>query len=147
LLPQWFKQKYGDRPQIKNTLYADLITLKTRVISFRGRRRYRFMSLWEALAIAFRRGRKIMYEQKGDLPFREVSFWEQVGEVMTTLGMPNHHLVVATLPRMRGAKQVLMAAHEAGRETMVIRAQEGVPRSWAPYMTWYRGKIKWIEGK
>lgn len=144
-LPRWFRRKYGRNARIKDVLYEDLIRLRTFPISFRGRRRYRFMSLWDAIILAVRLNRKIMYEQKGDIPFTEVWFWETVEEHMVNSGMRNDELVVATLPTMAHAGDVMHAAHTAGRQTMVIRAQDGVPRSWEPNMTWYRGRIKWVN--
>lgn len=143
-LPRWFKKKYGKNPRVKNVNYSDLAKVKTPYIWFHGKRRYRVHTLWQAITLSVLIDEGLMYEQKGAALFRQQSFWESVGFHMKTSGLPNSRLVVATLPNMKGAFEVLKAAHSAGRETMVIRAQDGVPRSWAPYMTWYRGKIKWI---
>lgn len=146
ILPKWFRQKYGLRPRISDVDWADLARLQTGWISWRGKnRRYRFVRAENGLRLIAALGMGVMTEQKGDHPFRHPEFWTNAGLIMKSVGLPNHRLVVGTLPDMAGAGQVIQAAHTAGRETLVIRAENGVPRSWKPNMDWYRGKIKWTD--
>jgi hypothetical protein len=144
ILPRWFRRKYGRRPKISDVTWADLALLQSTWLSFNSKRRkVRFVRAEDGLRLIHVLGMGCMAEQKGDEGFRHQEFWEDAEAMLARVGMPNNRLVVATLPTMRGAGAVLRAAHEAGRQTMVIRAQDGVPRSWAPYIDWHRGRIKW----
>lgn len=146
ILPKWFRSKYGLRPKISDVTWADLHQLQTGWTTWRGKtRRFRFVRAEDGLRLiaALRMG--VMTEQKGNPAFRTTQFWINAGLIMKKVGLPNHSLVVGTLPGMAGAGRVLEAAHAVGRETMVIRAQDGVPKSWAPHMDWYRGAIKWTD--
>jgi hypothetical protein len=147
VLPPWFRAKYGNQPKISQTTWADLQRLRTSIIRFRGSRRYRFSSVQMGFAQTRATGVKPMIEQKGSVKLRNKDFWLAIIRMAQRVGLGSKSFVVATLPSMPGAGAVMTAAHEAGCLTMVIRAEEGVPRSWEPYMTYYRGKIRWIEGK
>lgn len=143
ILPRWFRAKYGRRPRIKDVTWADLALLQSTWMSWRGRRRYRFVRAEDGLRLLHALGMGCMAEQKGDIGLTHVDFWVSVGRFLKSIGMKESHFVVATLPDMRHAGKVLHAAHAAGRQTMVIRASEGVPRSWAQDIDWHRGRIVW----
>lgn len=141
-IPRWMRRKYGKRPHIDEVSWADLSRIRSWTMLGR---RYKFVRAVDGMALAASINMGIGWEYKGDKAMRAKSFWLWVIRQMAATGLDN--LVAMTLPNMRGAKAMLIAAHEAGVPTMVIRAQDGVPRSWAPYMTYYRGPIKWLEGK
>lgn len=145
ILPKWFVAKYGRRPRIKDVLWADLDKLQTEWITFRGRRRYRFSTAEEGMRLLAELDMGLMAEQKGDEPFATEQFWLNAETIRRRAKLPKSRFVVASLPDMRNAGRCLRAAHAATHQTMVIRAQDGVPRSWAPFLTWYRGRIRWIN--
>lgn len=142
LLPRWFIRKYGRDARISDVVWEDLARLRSwRMFG----RRFKFVKAVNGMKLAADLGMGIGWEYKGDKLMRTSQFWDEVDELRRRAGLPASKLVAMTLPGMRGAGAFLRAAHNSGRQTMVIRANEGVPRSWEPYMTWYRGKIKWIE--
>ena len=145
ILSQALIKKYGRDVKISQVTWAELSELRTRTISFRGRRKYRFQRVFVGLIYAYSIGLKVANEYKGDPRMRHKQFWVDLHKATHTV--PLKHKLVMSLPSMPGAGAVFKAAHEAGWPTMVIRANEGVPRSWEPYLTYYRGRIKWIEGK
>jgi len=147
VLPRWFRKKYGKRPRLKDVVWADLQRLRTARISFHGIRTYRFVTLKDAMAVCAEIGMGIMVEQKGDVGWGKPETWDAVDQDRISVGLPKGKMVAATLPGMARAGIMLEATHAAGVPNMVIRAQDGVPRSWEPFMTWYRGKIVWKENR
>jgi hypothetical protein len=145
ILPKWFRAKYGRRPKIKQVTWADLDRLQSEWITFRGRRRYQFVKAEDGMRLIAQLDMGLMAEQKGDDAFGLLTFWQEADALRARAGLVKSRFVVATLPKMANARRCMQAAHGAAHQTMVIRAQDGVPRSWAPFLTWYRGRIRWIS--
>lgn len=141
LLPKWFITKYGKNPRIRDVYWADLQLLRTgRILG----RRFRFATAENGMQRAAELDMGVMIEYKGDPVARTGAFWKKMQLLAGRAGLAHNKRVVATLPTMKGGGEAMHAAHEVGERTMVIRAQDGVPRRWAPNLTFYRGKIRWI---
>lgn len=146
LLPRWFIRKYGRNAKISDVYWDDLQKLHTGRIRFRGRRRYRFMTVSMGFIQAAQLDMGIGMEYKGDQPARTVIFWLHIDRTRVDAGMSHDKLVAMSLPDMRGAGEMFASADQAGVLTMVIRANEGVPRSWEQHLDFHRGKVRWTNG-